>query len=74
MGCLARTEGDLESLNREYAAAKDIWTEDDNSRTHHFYGACLYKLGCVYLDQGLVEEAMYVYTYLLPLARHLSTL
>jgi tetratricopeptide (TPR) repeat protein len=57
-GCLYRTEGDFEGAKTEYLTAKTLWIMDKNSRTHHFHGICLYKLGCVALDQDFVSEAV----------------
>lgn len=47
LGNLHRTEGNLDDAQQAYKAAQTIWLERGQMKTHHFNGACLYKLGCV---------------------------
>ncbi|KAK0609966.1 Tetratricopeptide-like helical [Bombardia bombarda] len=49
---------DFESAEQHFSAARQAWLKGDQTRLHPFYGACLYKLGVVYLSQGKVEAAI----------------
>ena len=40
--------------------AKDVWLSCGGYVTHHFNGACEYKLGCVAADMEDYALAMYV--------------
>lgn len=40
--------------------AQNLWTKGDQLRTDPFNAACMYKMGCVALDQFKVEAAMCV--------------
>lgn len=50
-GNIGRAEGDFARAQEEYTQAHRVWLEKGLVRTHHFNGACLYKLGCVAFDQ-----------------------
>ncbi|KAI1123554.1 hypothetical protein F5Y10DRAFT_285934 [Nemania abortiva] len=41
----------------KYRAAQNAWMTGDQTRIHNFYAACLFKLGCVAMDQGDFAEA-----------------
>lgn len=58
LGNLSRAEGDLARSQQEYSRAQQVWLEKGQMRTHHFNGACMYKLGCVAFDRGDTESAM----------------
>ncbi|KAK0624769.1 hypothetical protein B0T17DRAFT_531004 [Bombardia bombarda] len=57
--------GLLERKKNNYAAAREAfqevesgWLAGGGQKTHHFYGACLYKLGCVANDLGETDVAI----------------
>ncbi|KAI0113745.1 P-loop containing nucleoside triphosphate hydrolase protein [Nemania sp. FL0031] len=41
----------------KYREAQDAWKTGDQTRMHDFYAACLFKLGCVAMDQGDLAKA-----------------
>jgi hypothetical protein len=38
--------------------AQNAWLKGDQLRSAPFNGSCMYKLGCIALDQGKPESAM----------------
>ncbi|KAJ6780996.1 hypothetical protein PWT90_09037 [Aphanocladium album] len=50
-GNIGRAEGDFARAREEYTHAQRVWLDKGLILTHHFNGACLYKLGCVAFDQ-----------------------
>lgn len=43
--------------------AQNLWRRGDQMRSDPFNTSCMYRLGCVALDKGQVEAAVYVITY-----------
>lgn len=54
--------GTLDRHDRMYdsAEAQNLWTKGDQLRTDPFNAACMYRMGCVALDQFKVEAAVCV--------------
>lgn len=38
--------------------AQNLWTQGDQMRNDPFNAACMYRMGCVALDQGNVETSV----------------
>ncbi|OAA57162.1 Tetratricopeptide-like helical [Cordyceps fumosorosea ARSEF 2679] len=60
LGNLARRVEEFEKAHEEYANARQLWRHGTRLDTHHFHGACLYKLGCVACDRCEFESARFV--------------
>ncbi|KAI0872529.1 hypothetical protein GGS24DRAFT_467087 [Hypoxylon argillaceum] len=52
-----RAEGKLMEARSEYIAAQESFLHGGKLQTHHFNAACMYKIGCVALQQGDRDEA-----------------
>ena len=57
-GNLYRRQSSYKTARHFYERAKSVWTENGQTQTHVFMGACLYKLGCIALDIQETEIAM----------------
>ncbi|KAM7186416.1 hypothetical protein V8F33_011809 [Rhypophila sp. PSN 637] len=57
-GTLYRRSEDHQAAEEAYCEAQKAWLQGGNLQTHHFNGACMYKLGCVADDVGESEKAM----------------
>ncbi|KAI1313744.1 NB-ARC and TPR domain protein [Xylaria venustula] len=58
LGTVDRANGDFKSAETRFTAAYNKWISGDNLRSDPFCGACIYRMGCVALDQGNVETAI----------------
>ncbi|KAF2228145.1 hypothetical protein BDZ85DRAFT_12299 [Elsinoe ampelina] len=58
LGRIARRDGDLIKAENYFNEAQNSWVLGDRSRTASFNGSCMYRLGCVALDQGKLEAAV----------------
>lgn len=58
LGNLRRAGMDFDTARQEYSKAQAVWLDCGSMKTHHFNGACLYKLGCVAFDLGDNELAL----------------
>lgn len=45
---------------KQFSMAQNVWIERGQLRTHHFNGACVYKLGCIALELEDIDAAMFV--------------
>jgi len=41
-----------------FMEAQSLWVKGDKTRTNHFNGASMYRMGCCALDEGKVEAAV----------------
>ncbi|EME85066.1 uncharacterized protein MYCFIDRAFT_135445 [Pseudocercospora fijiensis CIRAD86] len=57
-GVLHRSQKNFEAAEASSIEAQNTWFEGDETRSHRFNGACIYKIGVVCLDQGKVEAAI----------------
>ncbi|RSL45339.1 hypothetical protein CEP54_014315 [Fusarium duplospermum] len=57
-GTLERRQGNLEASKEAYTEAQQVWILGGKLKTHHFNGACMYKLGCISMDLGDKDKAM----------------
>lgn len=58
LGTIDRYDRKYEAAEANFMAAQNDWWRGENMRSHPFNGACMYRLGCVALDEGRVETAM----------------
>ncbi|KAF4551560.1 Hypothetical protein D9617_13g100610 [Elsinoe fawcettii] len=58
LGRLARKDGDFAVAEKYFMQAQNSWLKGDHKRTASLNGSCLYRLGCVTLDQGNVDAAV----------------
>jgi hypothetical protein len=58
LGNLERGKKDFAAARAAYTRAQGVWISGAKIKTHHFSGACMYKLGCVADDLGNEDEAM----------------
>jgi len=57
-GNLLRRTKKHQEAKSAYLRAQEAWLAGGRLRTHHFNGACMYKLGCISDDLGETEQAM----------------
>ena len=55
---LYRKEAAAEMAKEEFLNAQNAWLKSSQLVTHHFNGACEYKLGCVAVDQREYKIAL----------------
>lgn len=48
----------FEAAEAHFMEAQNLWLKGDQLRTDPFNAACVYRLGCVALEQGKVEAAV----------------
>ena len=58
LATLYRHEREFEHAEAHFMEAQNLWTRGDLLRTGPFNAACMYKMGCVALDQGKLEAAV----------------
>ncbi|KAL9044436.1 MAG: hypothetical protein Q9214_002424, partial [Letrouitia sp. 1 TL-2023] len=58
LGTIDRFDQKLESAEAHFMQAQNLWVKGDQLRTHPFNAACMYKMGCMTLDQGKLEAAV----------------
>lgn len=58
LGSIDRYDRKYEAAEANFMAAQNNWWKGEKLRSHPFNGACMYRLGCVALDEGKVEAAM----------------
>ncbi|KAG8161020.1 hypothetical protein KVR01_009284 [Diaporthe batatas] len=58
LGTLDRRDRLYDSAEAHFMEAQNLWTKGDQLRTDPFNAACMYKMGCVALDQFKVEAAV----------------
>ncbi|KAK0110117.1 hypothetical protein ONS95_002772 [Cadophora gregata] len=58
LGTVDRHEHQMESAEAHFMEAQNLWGKGDQLRTDPFNAACMYRLGCVSLDQGKLEAAV----------------
>jgi hypothetical protein len=58
LGNVERHDRNYEKAEAHFMEAQNVWLKGDQMRSAPFYGACLYRLGCVALDKGSVEAAV----------------
>ncbi|KAJ3535232.1 hypothetical protein NM208_g7220 [Fusarium decemcellulare] len=57
-GTLERRQQKFKTSKEAYLRAQQVWVSGGKLKTHHFNGACMYKLGCVSGDLGEHEKAI----------------
>lgn len=58
LGTLDRHDRNLGSAEAHFMEAQNLWLKGDQLRTDPFNAACMYRMGCVALDQGKLEAAV----------------
>ncbi|KAG8629357.1 hypothetical protein KVT40_003222 [Elsinoe batatas] len=58
LGRLAHLRDDYETAEAYYMAAQNAWLKGDQLRSSAFNGSCMYRLGCLALDEGKVEASI----------------
>jgi hypothetical protein len=57
LGCLERRQQHLIDAQNMYENAQEVWLKGGKMKTHHFNGACTYKLGCMAYELGDPDKA-----------------
>jgi hypothetical protein len=58
LGTIDRQYNKLESAEAHFMEAQNLWGKGDQLRTDPFNAACMYRMGCIALDQGKLEAAV----------------
>lgn len=58
LGTLDRLERNYDASESHFMQAQNMWTQGDQLRNDPFNAACIYRMGCVALDQGNLEGSM----------------
>lgn len=58
LGTLDRFERNYEASESHFMQAQNMWTLGDQLRNDPFNAACIYRMGCVALDQGNLESSI----------------
>ncbi len=61
LGNVDRSDGEYDAAESHFMEAQNLWLKGDQMRSDPFNGSCMYRLGCVALNKGSVEAAVYVF-------------